>query len=94
MNTGITSKKSKQTNSDLEKILACFNENQNTSKSLRYPLFQAVTLAFLKENNEEIKTIIENTETRDELFLFCKYVLNSKQPDILNVISSFTSSPV
>ena len=70
MATIINNNKSKSNNPDLETILAYYNKNCKSPKSLRYPLFQAVTLAFLKENNEEIKTIIENTETRDELFHF------------------------
>ncbi len=91
MKGAVTTKPLKSTNHDLETILLFYKKYNKSSTSLQYPLFQAITLAFLKENNEEIKTIMENTETRDELLEFCKYVLNSQQPNILNIRSNLNN---
>ena len=76
-------------NQELNSILADYNSTNQPTSPIEYQLFKAIALAFLKENNEEIHTLIENNETRDELFDFCCYVMKSQMPNIRDVVSTF-----
>ena len=71
-------------NKDLLRVMESYQTKHST---ITYPLFKAITIAFLKENNEEVKTITENLETRDELFDFCQYVVDSKNPNIQQIVN-------
>ena len=84
-----SSKSSTSTNPDLDTLLNKYHTTHRNGIRITYPLFNAIALAFLKENNEEVHTLIENEETRDELFDFCGYVMKSQMPNIKDVVSTF-----
>jgi hypothetical protein len=74
-------------NQELNSILADYNSTNQTAPPIEYQLFKAIALAFLKENNEELKTVLDNKEARDELFDFCNYVTKSKNPNIQQIVN-------
>ena len=84
-----SSKSSTSTNQDLDTLLSKYHTKYQDGRRITYPLFNAIALAFLKENNEENHTLMENDETRDELFDFCGYVMKSQMPNIRDVVSTF-----
>lgn len=74
-------------NQELNSILADYNSTNQPTSPIEYQLFKAIALAFLKENNEELKTVLDNKEAKDELFDFCNYVTKSKNPNIQQIVN-------
>ena len=76
-------------NQSLQKILAFYLEKY-PYPNVKYDLFEWITIAFLKENNEELTTLCVNNETREELFQFCHELIQSKDPEISEIIKKYS----
>ena len=79
--------KKKNRNKYLERLLYDYQYTKN--KTLNYDLFQMMSIAFLKENNETLTTLKVNNELRQELFLFINELLSETKPSISNLIKQF-----
>ena len=75
-------------NKQLLKILQLYKQNK-LNYDINYNLFNLITIAFLKENNETIEILLINKETRDELYSFVDDVLKKKTSMISNLIDQY-----
>lgn len=77
-------------NKFLESLLYDYQYNKKTP--LDYDLFQIMSIAFLKENNETLTTLKVNNEFRQELFFFVNELLEETKPNISNLINQFNKA--
>ena len=85
MNTSISNR-----NKFLEGLLYDY-KSVKTQKKVSYELFQIMSIAFLKENNETISTLKVNREFRQELFYFINDLLQETNVDISNLVKQYNN---
>ena len=85
VNTSISSR-----NKFLEGLLYDY-KSVKTQKKVSYELFQIMSIAFLKENNETISTLKVNREFRQELFYFINDLLQETNVDISNLVKQYNN---
>jgi hypothetical protein len=71
----------------LEKLLKIYKNNYPKTTDINYILFKVITIAFLKENNEELVSLCENNEIRIELFMFINQILKEDKEEIKSIIN-------
>lgn len=71
----------------LEKLLKIFKNNYPKTTDINYILFKVITIAFLKENNEELVSLCENNEIRIELFMFINQILKEDKEEVKSIIN-------
>ncbi len=77
-------------NKFLENIL--YDYQYNKKYKVNYDLFQIMSIAFLKENNETLTTLRVNNEFKQELFYFVNELMEESNPDINNLIKQYNKS--
>ena len=83
VNTSISSR-----NKFLEGLLYDY-KSAKTQNRISYELFQIMSIAFLKENNETLSTLKVNKEFRQELFYFVNDLLQETKLDISNLVKQY-----
>ena len=71
----------------LEKLLKIYKNNYPKTTDINYILFKVITIAFLKENNEELVSLCENNEIRIELFMFINQILKEDKEEVKSIIN-------
>ena len=72
----------------LEKLLKIYKNNYPKTTDINYILFKVITIAFLKENNEELVSLCENNEIRIELFMFINQILKEDKEEVKSIYVS------
>ena len=85
VNTSISSR-----NKFLEALLYDY-KSLKTQNKISYQLFQIMSIAFLKENNETLSTLNVNKEFRQELFYFVNDLLQETKLDISNLVKQYNN---
>lgn len=64
-------------------------KNNNKYVAINYQFFQAIIIAFLKENNETVTTLKVNKEFRQELYIFINELLVTSNKEIVNLVKQY-----
>ncbi len=83
VNTSVSSR-----NKYLESLLYDYKKYKTQNK-ISYELFQIMSLAFLKENNETLTTLKVNREFRQELFYFVNDLLSETNLEISSLVKQY-----
>ena len=75
----------------LEKLLKIYKNNYPKTTDINYILFKVITIAFLKENNEELVSLCENNEIRIELFMFINQILKEDKEEVKSIINTINT---
>ena len=75
--------KIEKNNKSLKKLLT------DLELSISYDFLYLICLAFLKENNETLKTLQLNNEFKIELHNYIKFLLKDNNPQICNIIRQY-----
>jgi hypothetical protein len=68
-----------------------YDYQYNKKKKINYELFQIISIAFLKENNETLDTLKVNREFKQELFNFVTELMEETNPSINNLVKQYSN---